>query len=39
MDVPGENERVIVALSVYHNGIIESVHEPQKRKASRDSSR
>ena len=28
MDVPGENDGVIVALSVYHNGIIESVHEP-----------
>jgi hypothetical protein len=30
MDVPGENDGVIVALSVYHNGIIESVHEPAK---------
>jgi hypothetical protein len=28
MDFPGENDGVIVALSVYHNGIIESVHEP-----------
>jgi hypothetical protein len=28
MDLPGENGGVTVVPSVYHNGIIESVHEP-----------
>lgn len=30
MDLPGVNGGVTVAPSVYHNGIIESVHEPVK---------